>query len=596
MIFSRQRSGPRSFSYAFYLFAVMAVLIAILIINSYFEIQRTRSQLFNILETEGLLVIKGLENNTANLMSALSPDHASIPGQGLTERSVDSLGIEDLLIERLITMALQLDQTGAGKETKLPDRDKQLSGRDLKGVYFLKPDPRDSSWASVPGPLKAGTPFFQNVLSGKSRLAVFRGSGDLARSIALSVAVARRVEPGIILLVLSSDEYLAFSRHIVIQGFLEDFSGKGNIAYLRVEGPEGRAIAQAGETVKEDNTPLIWKREVRSGDSRLFWIKGKRGEFLEILRPFSPAGTHLGLLRLGLSLKEVTPILDQSRRSVIFMGLVLLGLGVISLFLIFRLQGRHIQKMGELEAQIRSTEELSAMGQLAAGVAHEIKNPLNAISLVVQRLEKEFVQPDQETQREYEKFTRIVRSEIARVNQIIGQFLLIARPLATKLEEQSLIEILDYVLDVLSEEIRQRQIRVHKRWGNELPKIRSDRFQLTQAFLNILHNALESMAPAGEIHLQVDRVQGSGSTGRSGKKTDCLQIVVRDTGKGMPPEVLKKIFAPYYTTKEKGVGLGLAITQKIVQSHGGTLEVTSSEDQGTVVTVRLPLQAVDHQD
>jgi signal transduction histidine kinase len=178
--------------------------------------------------------------------------------------------------------------------------------------------------------------------------------------------------------------------------------------------------------------------------------------------------------------------------------------------------------------------------------------------------------------------------------------LLMSRPLNTKLEEHSLVEILDYVLEVLGEEIRRKNIKVLKRWGDNLATVTCDRFQLTQAFLNILDNALAAMAPGGEMVLEVKRVEGSGTADR-GKTVprlkfkeaegggSFLEILIRDTGKGMPPEVLKKIFAPYYTTKEKGVGLGLAITQKIVQSHGGSVEVTSSENQGTTVAILLPL-------
>jgi signal transduction histidine kinase len=596
MFSSHQRPEPHSINYPLYLSAVLTVLFAILLINGYFEIQRTRGQLFTILETEGLLVIKGLEKNSGALISALSPDQLPPVGQGPAEGSLESLGIEDLLIERLIHLALQLDQQETETAGVPRDLEKQMVGWGIKKIYFLKPDPKDPSWAALPAPLKTTPPFFQDVLKGKTRLAVFRGSG-VSRTIALSVAVARRVKPGLVVLALSYEEYLALSRQIVIQGFLEDFAGKGNIAYLKVEGPDGRVMAQAGETLSGEGHPLIWKKVVRSQEPRLLWIKSKDGEFLEIAHSFSPGGKNLGLLLLGLSLKEVSPILNQSRRSVIFMGLVLLGLGGISLFLIFRMQGRHIQRLRELEAQIRLKEDLSAMGQLAAGVAHEIKNPLNAISLVVQRLEKEFVQPDPEEQKEYEKFTRIVRSEISRVNQIIGQFLKMARPLHVSLEEQPPVAILEYVLEVLGEEIRQNHIQVHKSWPENVPMIRCDRFQLTQAFLNIIRNALEAMPQGGEIDLQVRLIEafGSGKKGslwlkgkEGGEKGEWIEIAIRDTGPGMAPEVLDKIFAPYYTTKEKGVGLGLAITRKIVETHKGTLAVISSEDQGTTVTIRLP--------
>ncbi|MBI5605347.1 MAG: hypothetical protein HY879_18595 [Deltaproteobacteria bacterium] len=600
----------------------MTVLIAILIINGYIEIQRTRSQLFNILETEALLVIKGLEKNSGNLMAALTQDQSSLIAPGLIEKSEESLGIEDLLIERLINLALQLDQEDSRKafdSRALKDRVGQLG---VRQVFFLKSDSRDSAWDAFPAPLRSGVPFFHKVLSGQDRLAVFRGEGPLHRTLPLAVAVARRFSQGAILIVLSFDEYAFLSRQIIIQGFLEDFSGKGNIAYLNVEESGGKIIARTGEGFLAGRDLTFERTVIRSGDSGLFWIKGKDGEFLEILRPFRPSGKDSGWIRLGLSLKEINPIIEQARRQTIMMSLILLGLGLAGLFFIFRLQGRHLQRMREMEDQIRLKEELSAMGQLAAGVAHEIKNPLNAISLVVQRLEKEFVQAEPEEQKEYEKFTRIVRSEIDRVNRIIGQFLMMARPPAIRMEEQSVVDILNYVLEVMEEEFRQKGIRVIKTWDDQLPLIPLDRFQLTQAFINIFNNALEAMPEGGEVRLDVKCVQRSAfgvrrekETSvhsvrssefgvRSGKETgskritqhselhgDFMEISVADTGKGIPPEGLKKIFAPYYTTKEKGVGLGLAITQKIVQAHEGTLEVQSRENKGTTVVVRLPVSS-----
>ncbi|MBA4393339.1 MAG: hypothetical protein C0407_07280, partial [Desulfobacca sp.] len=337
-------------------------------------------------------------------------------------------------------------------------------------------------------------------------------------------------------------------------------------------------------------------------DPGLSWIRGPRADFLEVVRPFRPGGQDLGQVRLGMSLKEINPILDQARNTIILLSMFLFGLGLISIFIIFRLQGRHFKKMQELENQIRLREELSAMGQLAAGVAHEIKNPLNAIGLVVQRLQQEFVRDNPEEQKEYERFTGIVRNEIARVNQIIGHFLMVAKPLETRLEDCSVTDILNYVLEVMGEEFRQKRIRVTTGWDEKIPPIRADRFELTQAFLNILNNALEAMTEGGEIRLSVKLVRSSEFGVSSSKKIDLklntkyseldrdfLEISVGDTGKGIPPEGLKRIFAHYYTTKEKGVGLGLAITQKIIEAHKGTLEIKSAVDEGTAVTIRLPL-------
>jgi signal transduction histidine kinase len=598
-------SAQKISSYPFYLFSVLMVLIAILTINGYFELQRTRSHLFNILESDALLVIKGLEKNSGNLISVLSQDHPPLAGPGIIEGSEDSLSIEDLLVERLINLTLQLDQEAAQKKSSPQSMENRLAQAGLSKVYFLKLKAAPDTWKALPNPIRTGIPFFKKVLSGKSRLAVFRGEGAVRQTIPLAVAVARSFGRGIILVLLSFDEYVFLSRQIIIQSLLEDFSGKGNITYLSVEDRTGKVIAQTGERSFEVPSQNTGRVKIR--DSSLFWFTGKKGDFLEVVQPFRPAGKELGLVRLGLSLKEVNPILDQSRRNIILIGLVLFGLGVISLFYIFRLQGRHLQKMKELEKEIRLKEELAAMGQLAAGVAHEIKNPLNAISLVVQRLEKEFIWEKPEEQKEYDRFTRIVRNEIARVDRIIGDFLMMAKPLDTKLEDHSVIEILEYVLDILDEEFQQKHIRVIKEWGKNIPLIRCDRFQLTQAFINIVNNALEAMPEGGELQISIRIAESSASPVElfgfrnleSEKQASvirnpqsAIEVRVADTGKGIPPERLKKIFAPYYTTKEKGVGLGLAITQRMIQAHEGTVEVQSLENQGTTVIVRLPFSSL----
>ena len=601
MILPRKISGHGPIQYPLYLFFVMTVLIGIFLINGYFEIQRTRSQLFNILETEALVVIKGLEKNSGNWLAVFFQNR--LPSSAVTiEGSEDVLGVEDLLIERLINLALQLDQEASHKSFDPRSLKNRIGPMGLSQIYFLNSGPKDFALPLLPEPLRNRPPFFQKVLTGKTRLAVFRGEGPLRQTLPLAVAVARRHGHGAILILLSSEEYIALGQQIIIQGFLEDFSGKGNIAYLRVEGSSGKIIAQTGEALLADSDPTSLRKQVRSGDPGLFWIKGKKGEFLEIVRSFRPAGKDLGRVRLGLSLKEVNPILDQGRRTIILTSMVLFAAGLMGLFFIFRFQGRHLRKLRDMEEQIRLKEELSAMGQLAAGVAHEIKNPLNAIGLVVQRLQQEFRWPLLEEQKEYERFTQIVRNEIARVNQIIGQFLMMAKPPEIKMEEQSIFEILDYVLEVMEEEFRSKGIRIIKKWEAQVPLIRCDRFQLTQAFLNIFNNALEAMPGGGDILLTVKMVRGSEFgvrserkpiskriTGHSEHRKGFIQISVADTGKGIPREGLKKILAPYYTTKEKGVGLGLVITQKIIQAHEGTLEVQSQENQGTTVTIGLPL-------
>jgi len=575
-----------SFPYPIYLFAVLTVLMAVLGVNGFFEIKRTRDRLFDILEAEALVVVQGLEKNVGNLMTLLPQILSSPSFPADAESAEEWLGIEDLLIEGLVNLALELDRRGQAGLT-------QGGEAEIQGVYFLNDQGKPLEGKALPPPLKGEPPFFQEVIRGRSRLAVFRGEGGNRQTVPLALAVARNRGPGIILLVLTPAEYQTWSRRVILRNFLEDFSGKGNVVYLEVKDEQGKVIGRSGEADPKGRAVERIKKENRPEGEGVFWVKGEKGDYLEVLRNFRPGGKPLGTIRVGLTLKQIHPILDQSRRNIFLMGAILFGVGVISLLLIFRLQKRNFVRIREMEEQMRLKEELSAMGQLAAGVAHEIKNPLNAISLVVQRLEKEFLPTDPEAREEYIRFTRIVASEIARVNRIIGDFLLLARPNRSRKEPLSLWDILNYCLDLLEMEREKRGVRLVKEGEADSPRLWGDRFQLTQAFLNIFNNALEAMPEGGVLEVRTV-TPASSEFGRWGKgrgpsgRGPFLEVRVRDSGPGIPAEDLKKIFAPYYTTKEKGLGLGLAITRRLIRAHGGEVELESLPGQGTTVIIRLP--------
>jgi signal transduction histidine kinase len=565
---------------ALFLLPVLAVLLLLLLINGYLEIQRTRAQLFSLLETEGQLLIQGIETNSANLINRFlsAGSLPSAPSLAEGPETEPLLGLEELLIERLVDLGLRLDQ----EETKRPgdpeNRRRLIAATGFSQIDFMALPPEDR-YANPQVRELSRNPSFQKLLSGQSRLFVSRKEPGKDSPYWLTLALARRFDRGLILIRLSPEEYRFLGQQIIIQGIINEFFGKGNLAYLEIQDTQKRVLAEAGGRAGAIPAAMAGTKIRIGKEGPLLWIKGGDGEFLEMSRPFSPGGRNMGSIRLGLSLRGITPIIYQSQKQVLIMTAVLLALGMVGFFIIFQIQSRHFRKIREMEEQLRLQEELSTMGQLAAGVAHEIRNPLNAMGLVVQRLQQEFRWTDPETQQEYERFTRIVRDEISRVNTIIEQFLFVARPFKSEFETQGLEEILEYVLNLLGETIRSSGIRLEKHWGQNLPAVRGDRSQLTQAFLNLLKNAVEAMPQGGLLKVSVTPLPGLKS----------LELRIEDSGPGLPPEDLKKVFAHFVSTKEKGLGLGLAITQKIIQGHQGRLEMHSLPGQGTTVTVRLPL-------
>ena len=220
----------------------------------------------------------------------------------------------------------------------------------------------------------------------------------------------------------------------------------------------------------------------------------------------------------------------------------------------------------------RTEEELragatKAVCDLAAGVAHEIGNPLNALALNIQLLERD--PSDREC-------IEICKSQIKRLDGIIRDFLAALRPTRPNLRPGSLADPLQDCLATLRTQIEERRMRVTLDVPTSLPSVALDREQMVQAFFNILKNALEAMPDGGLIAMSL------------ASDDDTVSVRIADSGEGMSAERLAHLFEPYRTTKERGTGLGLMITKRIVNDHGGTIDVESEVGRGTAFTVRLP--------
>jgi len=225
-----------------------------------------------------------------------------------------------------------------------------------------------------------------------------------------------------------------------------------------------------------------------------------------------------------------------------------------------------------LEKEIQRKEKMTAMGALAAGVAHEIRNPLNAISMIAQRYEKEF--SPKKGVREYQSLTNVLKKESLRMNGIIQQFLNFARPQKVQLLRTSAAAFIDHVATLFRPQTGKKKIAfaVH---ADEVD-LSIDFEQMTQALLNLLQNALDATPHKGSIELSL----------RS-RNSDII-IEVSDTGAGVPEELKEKIFNLYFTTKSSGSGMGLSITQQIVSQHNGSLSVKQNQPKGTIFTITLP--------
>ncbi len=245
-----------------------------------------------------------------------------------------------------------------------------------------------------------------------------------------------------------------------------------------------------------------------------------------------------------------------------------------------------ITELKKLEFRVRQVERMAALGTMAAGLSHEIRNPLSAIKTFVQLLPRKLEKPGF-----LEKFQRTVPREINRINQLIEDLLDLARPPKYQFSKTNIRSLLKETIDFMEAELQTHNIRYVCKLSEDLPYIRADSAQLIKAFQNLIRNATQAMQTGGELTIEAyfeeeDPLSLSLAESRNGS----VKVSFQDTGPGIPEEVLRNIFNPFFTTKDKGTGLGLAITHKVVTEHGGRIEATSDGRSGTRFTIGLPIQ------
>jgi len=235
------------------------------------------------------------------------------------------------------------------------------------------------------------------------------------------------------------------------------------------------------------------------------------------------------------------------------------------------LLARDVTGVRQMEREVARSRHLNALASLAAGVAHEIRNPLSSIKGFAVYFKKKLTgnKDDEET-------ADIMIAETERLNRVISQLIEFARPLVLKREPADLEDLVRQTLRLVTAEAEQNAVAIEIRAGEGFPRAEVDPDKVRQVLLNIFLNALAAMPGGGSLSIALNRLE------------DALEIAVSDTGEGIRQENLPRIYDPYYTSKPAGTGLGLAVAQKIMDAHGGAIEVESREGAGTRVTLRFP--------
>lgn len=235
---------------------------------------------------------------------------------------------------------------------------------------------------------------------------------------------------------------------------------------------------------------------------------------------------------------------------------------------------KDVTQMSAMEEQLKRADRLSALGVLAAGIAHEIRNPLTGMKMIVQLLESEFSQDD--SRREP---LSIIQKEIDRLEGIIGNLLDFARPTKPKAIEVEVEKVVDDCFLLVKNQLKKQGIHYEMCAGHDLPLVIGDPDQLKQVFINIITNAIQALGPGGKLVVSLEH------------REEALVVAFEDNGSGIPSDRLQDIFNPFMTTKEDGTGLGLSMAQRIVEEHGGKIEVQSNIGEGSTFYVYLPGKA-----
>jgi len=296
--------------------------------------------------------------------------------------------------------------------------------------------------------------------------------------------------------------------------------------------------------------------------------------------PFDILQAYYGIIRIGLSYEPLQNVKNAAIRNVFIRLIILTVIGFIvisyamsrnTIASLHKEKERITEEVYELQRSLREKEKQNAVYQLAAGVAHEIGNPLNALSLIAQRLHRNL--PDSE--KKNKRMVSHLKNEVNRIDKIIKRFLNFSKPIPLDNKLMDISELLNEITELYDEKLKQHKIELVWHPNGHVP-LEGDWEKLKQVVINILENAIDAMEKGGQVRIDLDQDK------------EKIFLRIADNGPGIDPEIQSEIFNLFYTTKASGTGIGLSKVYKIIQNHGGNIKVESEVGKGTTFLIQLP--------
>jgi signal transduction histidine kinase len=556
---------------------VSAILVALILIMGFLEIKRSETNLIDFMEDQALSTIGVLQRLTEeNLKSIIAVPEKT--GSNLkTVSQEEATYSKRWVIEAITALALKLDEQWKKGKINNDYLHKFAADNNFlyvgllnsKGNAVYQSRPLQKDMLDAKELVKKGRKLTTLELMEKIR--VKQGIGF--------IALRRKDNSGTVVINVDKPGLIYWSLKVAGEKGMNKIGEGHGIIYMQIINEQKKLLSSVGKPPPSLNNQNFNFNEILAGHVKIASRKVNYAEnkILDLATPLFLDKKIVGIVRIGLDRSSMDKSIAENRQNIFIFMFFIVVIALLSMWLLYHDQNRHLAGIVEIERQLEKAERLSALGQLAAGVAHEIRNPLNAISMATQRLKRDFVPGDSSKTQDFQNLSGVIRDEIKRLNGIIEEFLTFSKSRRLELSNFSVTEVLQKIVSLIREEASTRGITIETKWRETPALISMDINKLQQAFLNIIKNAMESITAEGKIFITVDK---------EGK--NYIVVSISDTGCGMTTEEIERIFNPEYTTKEKGLGLGIPLACEIIRGHGGDIRVISRKDKGTTFEVVLP--------
>jgi len=554
-------------------YAIMSIFLLIIVVgfHSLWQMQKGKQALYNALYDQGDALVESLQASGKNAIIS-----NKVAQDILVSRLLDNARLIDMLIRMYGYNSMLLNEVVTQNNlfrVQVVDQ----SGRVMLDS-LIPPFPPILDWLPDDQHRLFFFRMIAPLLRGEKQYILEKVHKDQPTMENLFwVAMARQNNEGAIIIHVDAQYMEQFRREIGLGKLIDDIAEQKGIRYISFQDGCNFIVAPKHALLPVLAAP----HQPRSTQTKFYRLQSGE-ETYEIVKPFIFKGKVLGFFRVGLSLDKFTKNVRETQKNSLWFSLLIIALGSGGLITIFYHQCIQYKRHKIMEDGLQRTERLTSIGKLAAGVAHEIRNPLNAISMAIQRLQNEYLPEKEDSRKEFVDFTEIIRNEVKRVDKIIGNFLSFAREPKLELEDVNIPRLIGDLLCIFAAEAEKQKVRFQTEYTDPslytdpTLQCRCDPNQIKQALINIIRNAIQAMPEGGLITIKVSQVQ------------EQILISMADTGAGIADTA--RIFEIYYTSKEGGIGLGLPISQKIIEEHGGKIEVESTVGEGSEFRIWLPVK------